>query len=151
MKKKMITIGIIILFLLVSFSTTSAIMEKTNDVEDTDTEEYKGTHFMLKSIGLGGIGFALKSFWTRNSNIPYIIFAHYDSLNYGFYITREGERTDFEGSCNIVIIGFSFGDITTSLGYDTYHEGYCDWFGFFEASSFNMMISIQYPFIVSIF
>jgi len=126
------------------------VIEK-EEIKDIDSDGYKGSHFMLNSIGLGGKGFALKSFWLKHSNMPYILFAHYDSLDYGFYYTRDRERTDFEGPCNIVIIGFSFGDLGNSLGYDTYHEGYCDWFGFFEPYSFNLMIDIQYPFFVNIF
>ena len=150
MKKKLIAIGIITLFLLMSFSTSASITDRVTS-EQTDSDDYKGFHFMLGSIGLGGGGFAVKSFWLKHSNIPYILFAHYDFLDYGFYYTRDRERTDFEGPCTIIIVGFSFGDILNSLGYDMYHEGYADWFGFLEPSSFNMMINIQYPFLVIIF
>jgi hypothetical protein len=150
MNKKIIAIGIISLFLIIVLSTSAETIEK-EPIEITELVEYKGTHLMLKSIGLNGEGFALKSFWNRNSNMPFIMFAHYGSLDYGFFITRDGDRTDFDESCNIIIVGFSFGDILNSLGIDAYHEGYGNWFGFFEPVSSNLMIDIQYPFFVYIF
>ena len=151
MNKKIISIGIIAVFLLMDFSTSTAITEEESE-ENIESDEYKGTYFMIKSIGCSGKGFAWKSFWTKCSNLPYIMFVHYDSLDYGFFITREGERTDFEGSCNVLIFGFSFGDIMNSLGYDMFHQGYGDWFGFLEPSSFGgLMIDMQYPFYVRLF
>ena len=150
MIKKIVSIGFIILFLLLSFSASALITDK-EELEQNYSDNYKGVHFRLGSIGLGGKGWAVKTFWLKHSNIPYILYARYDALDYGFYYNRDKERTDFEGPCNIIIVGFSFGDILNSLGYDMYHEGYADWFGFLEPSSFNMMINIQYPFLVIIF
>jgi hypothetical protein len=147
MKKKYFAIIICILLISTSFSITQA----STDLEKNESDDHKGNYVMLKCIGLGGKGYSLKTFWNTDSNVPFIIIAHYDNLSYGFYITREGERTDFEGSCNVIIIGFSFGDLINSLGYDYYHEGSGNWYGFLEPYSHNLLIHVQYPFFVNIF
>jgi hypothetical protein len=150
MKKKIISIGIIAIFLLLCFSS-SVVLGKDILEKKADTENSNGVYINPQCVGFSGSGYAFKSFWLKRSNTPYIMFCHYDSLEYGFILDKEGKRIDIETN-NVIIVGFSFGQYIYSQGVGEYRQAYGNWFGFLEPSSFGgMMIDIQNPFYVLLF
>ena len=152
MKKKIISIGIMAIFLLLCFSSSVVIGEDISG-KKAETMNSNGIYINPQCVGFSGSGYAFKSFWQKRSITPYIMFCHYDSIEYGFIIDKEGKRIDIEAhNVNMIIVGFSFGHNINRMGIGEYRQGYDDWFGFLEPSSFGgMMIDNQNPFYVLLF
>ena len=139
-----------VIFLLLCFSS-SVVLGEDISRKKADTVNNNGVYINPQCVGFSGNGYAFKSFWQKRSITPYIMFCHYDNIEYGFIIDKDGKRIESE-PCNIVIIGFSFGHNLNRIGIGEYRQGYGNWFGFLEPSSFGgMMIDIQNPFYVLLY
>ncbi len=154
MRRKIITIIIITIFLLIGFSSLTVSCENTLG-KKANSENSQSVYINPECVGFSGSGYAYKSFWLKRSNTPYIVFCHYDGLEYGFIIDKKDKRIDFEGhNINVIVFGFSFGQHLYS--YNTtkfeFRQAYCDWFGFLEPNAFGgLNIDIQNPFYVILF
>lgn len=128
MKKKIIAIGIIALFLLMGFSTSIAITEEESE-ENIESEGYKGGHFLLESITCAGNGSGWKSFFLPQSKFSYMMVVHYDSLKYGYFYTRAGKRVVFSAPINVSIFGLSYGLFFPGPLGDRWPHAYGSWLG----------------------